>query len=87
MTPDPDDAELIALSLDGDENAFVEVVRRHEAAVGAWPAGGEIVETLIIDAGTGQPVAVSSKAPDQPLRTIYYHASRVTLADIKAGRF
>jgi hypothetical protein len=32
MTSDPDDAELIARSLDGDEDAFVEVVRRHEAA-------------------------------------------------------
>lgn len=52
-----------------------------------WPAGGGIVETLIIDAATGQPVAVSSKAPDKPLRTIYYHTSRVTLADIKAGKF
>jgi DNA-directed RNA polymerase specialized sigma24 family protein len=35
MTSDPDDAELIARSLDGDDDAFVEVVRRHEAAVGA----------------------------------------------------
>ncbi len=39
MTSDPDDdAELIARSLDGDEGAFVEVVRRHEAAVGAYLA-------------------------------------------------
>ncbi|TDC69902.1 sigma-70 family RNA polymerase sigma factor [Actinomadura sp. GC306] len=38
MTPDSDDAELIARSLDGDGNAFVEVVRRHEAAVGAYLA-------------------------------------------------
>lgn len=38
MTPDPDDAELIARSLDGDANAFVEVVRRHEVAVGAYLA-------------------------------------------------
>ncbi|MEU8797354.1 hypothetical protein [Spirillospora sp. NPDC048819] len=52
-----------------------------------WSAGGEIVETLIIDAATGHPVAVSSKAPDTPLRTIYYHTSRVTLADIEAGKF
>ena len=27
MTSDPDDSELIARSLDGDEDAFVEVVR------------------------------------------------------------
>jgi hypothetical protein len=38
MTSDPDDAELIARSLGGDEDAFVKVVRRHEAAVGACPA-------------------------------------------------
>jgi len=37
MTSDPDDAELIARSLDGDEDAFVEVVRRHEAAVSYRP--------------------------------------------------
>ena len=39
MTSDPEDAELIVRSLDGDEDAFVEVVRRHEAAVGAFLAG------------------------------------------------
>jgi RNA polymerase sigma factor (sigma-70 family) len=38
MTSDPDDAELIARSLDGDRDAFVAVVRRHEAAVGAYLA-------------------------------------------------
>ncbi|QFG22358.1 RNA polymerase sigma factor [Actinomadura sp. WMMB 499] len=50
MTPDPDDAELIARSLDGDGNAFVEVVRRHEAAVGAYlarRAGRETAEDLL----------------------------------------
>ena len=36
MTSDPDDAELIARSLDGDEDAFVEVVRRHEVTVGTY---------------------------------------------------
>jgi hypothetical protein len=36
MTSDPDDAELIGRSLNGDDDAFVEVVRRHEAAVGAY---------------------------------------------------
>jgi RNA polymerase sigma factor (sigma-70 family) len=50
MTADPDDAELIARSLDGDEDAFVEVVRRHEAAVGAYLArrvGRELAEDLL----------------------------------------
>lgn len=50
MTSDPDDAELIARSLDGDEDAFVEVVRRHEAAVGAYlarRAGRQPAEDLL----------------------------------------
>jgi len=50
MTPDPDDAELIARSLGGDEDAFVEVVRRHEAAVGAYlarRAGRDLAEDLL----------------------------------------
>lgn len=50
MTSDPDDAELIARSLDGDEDAFVEVVRRHEVAVGAYlarRAGRERAEDLL----------------------------------------
>ena len=38
MGSDPDDAELIARSLNGDMDAFVEVVRRHEVAVGAYLA-------------------------------------------------
>jgi len=32
------DAELIGRSLLGDEQAFIEVIRRHEAAVGAYLA-------------------------------------------------
>jgi RNA polymerase sigma factor (sigma-70 family) len=50
MTSDPDDAALIARSLDGDEDAFVEVVRRHEVAVGAYlarRAGRELAEDLL----------------------------------------
>ena len=50
MPSDPDDGELIARSLDGDEDAFVEVVRRHEAAVGAYlarRAGREVAEDLL----------------------------------------
>ena len=52
MTSDPDDAELIARSLDGDEDAFVRVVRRHEVAVGAYlarRAGRELAEDLLGD--------------------------------------
>ncbi len=50
MTSDPDDAELIARSLDGDEEAFVEVIRRHEVAVGAYLArrvGRDVAEDLL----------------------------------------
>ncbi|MFB4305608.1 RNA polymerase sigma factor [Actinomadura sp. GTD37] len=53
MTSDPDeadDAELIARSLDGDADAFVEMVRRHEAAVGAYLArrvGRDLAEDLL----------------------------------------
>ena len=50
MTSDLDDSELIARSLNGDEEAFVEVVRRHEAAVGAYlarRAGRDKAEDLL----------------------------------------
>jgi RNA polymerase sigma-70 factor (ECF subfamily) len=50
MTSDPDDSELIARSLNGDDDAFVEVVRRHEAAVGAYlarRAGRDLAEDLL----------------------------------------
>ncbi|MDN3353153.1 hypothetical protein [Actinomadura sp. DC4] len=55
--------------------------------VDSWTATGKIVETLIINAGTGQPVAVSTSGSDVPPATTYYHNSRVTLADVRAGRF
>ena len=44
------DAELIAASLAGDGEAFVEVIRRHEVAVGAYlvrRAGRELTEDLL----------------------------------------
>src|ERR1700744_3051786 len=50
MTSDPDDAELITRSLGGDQDSFVEVVRRHEAAVGAYlarRAGRDLAEDLL----------------------------------------
>jgi RNA polymerase sigma-70 factor (ECF subfamily) len=46
------DAELLARSLAGDGEAFVEVVSRHEAAVGAYlarRAGREVAEDLLGD--------------------------------------
>ena len=46
------DAELIARSVAGDGEAFVEVIRRHEAAVGAYlarRAGREAAEDLLGD--------------------------------------
>jgi hypothetical protein len=54
MTSDPDDADLIARSLGGDEDAFVEVVRWHETAVGAYlarRAGRELAEDLLTRCG------------------------------------
>jgi RNA polymerase sigma-70 factor (ECF subfamily) len=50
MASGQEDAELIGSSLRGDEDAFVEVVRRHEAAVGAYLArrvGRELAEDLL----------------------------------------
>ena len=44
------DAELIGLSVTGDGEAFVEVVQRHEAAVGAYlarRAGREVAKDLL----------------------------------------
>ena len=44
------DAELIGWSLAGDGEAFVEVVRRHEAAIGAYlarRAGREVAKDLL----------------------------------------
>jgi hypothetical protein len=53
----------------------------------SWPTAEKLVETLVINAGTGHPVALSSKSAQFPLRTTYYHTSRVRLADVKAGKF
>ncbi|GAA1795507.1 hypothetical protein [Actinomadura chokoriensis] len=44
-------------------------------------------EKLVINARTGQPVALTSSAAGVPDRTMYYHTTRVKLADIKAGKF
>ncbi|MFD0850860.1 hypothetical protein ACFQ07_01320, partial [Actinomadura adrarensis] len=44
-------------------------------------------ETLVIDAGTGRPVALISRVEGKAVRTTYHHTFRVTLADIAAGKF
>jgi hypothetical protein len=55
----------------------------------SWPdlTMGSLVESLVINAGTGSPVAMFNRIPGQPLNSTYYHTSRVTLADIEAGKF
>jgi hypothetical protein len=55
--------------------------------VDSWPAAGRLVEKLVINAGTGHPVALSVSSSDMSPSTIYYHTSRVRLADVKAGKF
>lgn len=55
----------------------------------SWPelAGGGLVESLVINASTGFPIALFNRDPGQPLNFTYYHTFRVTLADIEAGKF
>jgi len=55
----------------------------------SWPelATGKLVESLVINARTGFPVALFNRDPGQPLNVTYYHTSRVTLAGVAAGRF
>ncbi|MGD0702519.1 MAG: hypothetical protein ABSA02_21885 [Trebonia sp.] len=44
-------------------------------------------EVLIIDAETGLPISTASKIPGNPGGADYYRISRVTVANIKAGKF
>ena len=54
----------------------------------SWPELTEgLVESLVINASTGSPVALFNTNPGQPLNATYYHTFRVTLADIEAGKF
>lgn len=55
----------------------------------SWPklATRGLVESLVINASNGLPVALFNRDPGQPLNVTYYHTSRVTLANIEAGRF
>jgi hypothetical protein len=54
--------------------------------VDSWPTAGKSVEKLVINAGTGFPIAVTSSGSGMSATT-YYHMSRVTLADVAAGKF
>jgi hypothetical protein len=54
----------------------------------SWPLlDKNLVESLVIDASTGSPVALFNRQPGQPLNATYYHDSRVTLASVKSGKF
>jgi hypothetical protein len=55
--------------------------------VDSWPASGKLVEKLVINAETGRPIAVTSGGSGMSPSTNYYHTSRVTLADVRAGKF
>jgi hypothetical protein len=55
--------------------------------VASWPNAEKLVETLVINAGTGHPVASSNRSSQMSLSTTYYHTSRVRLADLRAGKF
>ncbi|MGH3165155.1 MAG: hypothetical protein ACRDN0_04565 [Trebonia sp.] len=54
----------------------------------SWPdlSGGD-AETLVINASTGVPIAESDQGSGDPLTVTYFHASRVTLANVEAGKF
>jgi hypothetical protein len=55
----------------------------------SWPllTDGKLVESLVINASTGFPVALFNTDPGQPLNATYYHVTRVTLANVEAGKF
>jgi hypothetical protein len=54
----------------------------------SWPylAGGD-TESLVINASTGLPVASFGGGTGQSSASTYFHTSRVTLANIEAGKF
>jgi RNA polymerase sigma-70 factor (ECF subfamily) len=58
--------ELIARSLDGDEDALVEVVRRHETAVAACLSlrvGREVAEDMLVEVWVAAALAYSRESP------------------------
>jgi hypothetical protein len=54
----------------------------------SWPklSGGD-TESTVISASTGLPIATSDSGAGQTPVTFYYHPTRVSLAQVKAGRF
>jgi hypothetical protein len=54
----------------------------------AWEAPtGRAYDILVINAGTGLPIVTMTRQPDGELSGVtYYHASRITLADVAAGK-
>ncbi|GAA4237023.1 hypothetical protein GCM10022254_48010 [Actinomadura meridiana] len=52
-----------------------------------WTIGADSVEKLVIDARTGQPISMFSGGSDMKSVTIYYHNTRVKIADIATGKF
>jgi len=54
-----------------------------------WPLldSSGYVESLVINASTGFPIAQSGNTPGYPLHVTYYHTHRVTLANVEAGKF
>ena len=54
----------------------------------SWPklSGGDR-ESTAINARTGLPIATSDSGPGEQPTTFYYHPTRVSLAQVKAGRF
>ena len=55
----------------------------------SWPklADGALVESLVINASTGAPIAMFNRDPGHPLNVTYYHSFRVTMASVEAGKF
>ncbi|MBV9795573.1 MAG: hypothetical protein JO016_16720 [Actinobacteria bacterium] len=54
----------------------------------SWPLlSGDDTESTVINARTGLPIATFDRGPGQPSASTYYHATRVTLAEVEAGKF
>ena len=98
--PDPRDELARAASLTEADVAIMatmpDVKVTHTTTAGqptltladSWPKlTGGLVESLVINASTGFPVALFNRDPGQPLNATYYHTFRVTLANVEAGKF
>jgi hypothetical protein len=54
----------------------------------SWPKlSGDDTESTVINASTGLPIATSDSGAGQTSSTFYYHPKRVSLAQVKAGKF